>query len=56
VSRELPRDYDILRSFRFANMGALQEIHRVLKPGGKLAMIWNVDDCESKPGLITSVV
>ena len=28
----------------FANNKALQEIHRVLKPGGNLALIWNVRD------------
>jgi SAM-dependent methyltransferase len=32
---------------RFAHKEALQEIHRVLKPGGKLGIIYNVDDCES---------
>lgn len=28
----------------FANENALSEIHRVLKPGGKLGLIWNVRD------------
>lgn len=23
----------------------MKEIRRVLKPGGKLAMIWNIEDC-----------
>lgn len=30
----------------FANRQALQEIHRVLRPGGQLAMVWNVRDEE----------
>lgn len=28
----------------FANAPALQEMHRVLRPGGKLALVWNVRD------------
>ena len=28
----------------FANPAALAEIHRVLKPGGRLGLIWNVRD------------
>jgi SAM-dependent methyltransferase len=28
----------------FANPEALQEIHRVLRPGGKLGLVWNVRD------------
>lgn len=32
-------------SNRFANEEALTEIHRVLKPGGKVGMIWNIEDC-----------
>ncbi|KAF2794036.1 methyltransferase domain-containing protein [Melanomma pulvis-pyrius CBS 109.77] len=31
----------------FANEGSLMEIHRVLKPGGVLGMIWNVEDYNS---------
>lgn len=33
---------------RFAKEEALAEIHRVLKPGAKLGMIWNVEGCKSK--------
>jgi SAM-dependent methyltransferase len=32
----------------FANAAAMREIHRVLKPGGRLGLIWNVRD-ESVP-------
>ncbi len=28
----------------FANETALSQIHRVLKPGGRLGLIWNVRD------------
>lgn len=28
----------------FANAGALAEIHRVLRPGGRLGLVWNVRD------------
>lgn len=30
---------------RFANMEALREIHRVLKPAGVLGLVWNIEDC-----------
>lgn len=36
----------LLMPQRFAKEEALAEIYRVLKPGGKLAMIWNVEDCK----------
>lgn len=36
----------MLKSDRFAKNDALIEIHRVLVQDGKLAMIWNVEDCE----------
>ncbi|KAH7162990.1 S-adenosyl-L-methionine-dependent methyltransferase [Dactylonectria estremocensis] len=29
----------------FAEEESLKEIHRVLKPGAKLGLIWNVEDC-----------
>lgn len=32
-------------SVRFAQNEALQEIHRVVVPGGVLGLIWNVEDC-----------
>ena len=30
---------------RFAQDEALHEIYRVLKPGGCLGLIWNIEDC-----------
>lgn len=33
-------------TFRFANRDALEEIHRVLKPGGYFGVIWNAEDCK----------
>ncbi len=30
---------------RFANIKSLEEIHRILIPGGHLGLIWNVEDC-----------
>lgn len=27
-------------------MDALNDIHRILKPGGRLGLIWNIDECE----------
>lgn len=33
------------KNTRFAKEESLEEIRRVLKPGGKLAMIWNIEDC-----------
>lgn len=37
---------DILIRRRFATEASLAEIHRVLKPGGTVGMIWNVEDCK----------
>ena len=31
---------------RFSNIEALREIHRVTKPCGGLALIWNFEDCQ----------
>ncbi|KAI9814116.1 MAG: hypothetical protein M1832_006004 [Thelocarpon impressellum] len=33
----------------FANATALKEIHRVLRPGGVLGLIWNVEDYNAPP-------
>jgi ubiquinone/menaquinone biosynthesis C-methylase UbiE len=33
----------------FADRDSLKEISRVLKPGGKLGLIWNYDDCADLP-------
>ena len=35
----------LIRTNRFADMEALQEIYRVLIPGGVFGMIWNIEDC-----------
>ena len=41
----------------FATEAALAEIHRILKPGGKLALIWNVrDDSVDWVAAITSII
>lgn len=34
--------------YRFANLEAVKEIHRVLKPHGTLALIWNLENCKSR--------
>jgi ubiquinone/menaquinone biosynthesis C-methylase UbiE len=41
----LAYSYNTLIAVRFANEEALAEIRRVLKPGAKLGMIWNIEDC-----------
>ncbi len=28
----------------FADMNTLREVHRILKPGGHLALVWNMED------------
>lgn len=33
--------------YRFANMESLKEISRVLKPGGGLGLIWNLENCKA---------
>ena len=37
--------FDDADVFRFANEESLEEIYRVLVPGGTLGMIWNIEDC-----------
>jgi hypothetical protein len=47
VSCDARRDSGkVLTAHRFAKEESLKEIHRVLKPGAKLGLIWNVEDCE----------
>lgn len=36
---------------RFATEDSLKEIHRVLRPGGALGLVWNIEDCEAGPVL-----
>lgn len=35
----------LIITLRFANKEALEEIYRVLIPGGVFGMIWNIEDC-----------
>lgn len=30
---------------RFANVEALAQLKRVIKPGSSLALLWNIEDC-----------
>lgn len=52
MERKLDTDYgNFLTDFggggdRFATDQALDEIHKVLKPGNVFGMIWNIDDCK----------
>lgn len=41
----LAYNYNTLIILRFANEEALAEIRRILKPGAKIGMIWNIEDC-----------
>lgn len=43
---EKARGSKALTAPRFAKEESLKEIHRVLKPGAKLGLVWNVEDCE----------
>ena len=38
---------------RFANEETLEEIYRVLVPGGTLGLIWNAEDCLTFPNLLS---
>lgn len=31
---------------RFATRETIEEVHRVLRPGGGFGVIWNIEDCE----------
>lgn len=50
---EIPRLRDANQRWRFATEASLAEIHRVLKPGGTLGMIWNVEDCKLSFGFLS---
>ena len=39
---------------RFANMEALEEIYRVLIPGGVFGMIWNIEDLLAQDNAVKS--